>query len=26
MSDERPSLGERLGRHGWLIGVVALIA
>lgn len=26
MDDERQTLRERLGRHGWLIGVVALAA
>jgi hypothetical protein len=26
MQDDGPTLGERLGRHGWLIGVVALAA
>ena len=24
--DEKPTVGELLGRHGWLIGVVALVA
>jgi hypothetical protein len=26
MAGERPTWGERLGQHGWLIGVVALAA
>lgn len=26
MDDEHQTLAERLGRHGWLIGVIALAA